>query len=106
MRLNHSKTRTSNASSINFSRTSQQIPLFSVWVTAGNKGFTQGGQLFRCIVTPNLHNLGSSKLIAAFVIRVPDMAFEPLPGDTMAGGGFPIFVPFGCMVQKHLTEGN
>jgi hypothetical protein len=34
------------------------------------------------------------------------MAFEPLPGDTMAGGGFPIFVPFGCMVQKHLTEGN
>ena len=70
------------------SRASEQIPLISVWVAAGNKGFTQDGKLFRRVVAPNLHNFGSSKLVASFVIRVPDMAFEPLPGDTVAPGGF------------------
>ena len=65
----------------------EQVPLISGWVTACNEGFTQGGKLFRCIVAPNLHNFGSSKLVASFVIRVPGMAFEPLPGDTVTGGG-------------------
>ena len=84
--LNHSKTRPSDPSSISSSRASEQIPLISVWVTAGNKGFAQGGKLFQCIVAPNLHNLGGSELVASFVIRVPDMAFEPLPGDMVARG--------------------
>ena len=86
--MNHSKSRPREASRINDSRASEQIPLISVWITAGNKGFMQGGKLLRCMVAPNLHNFGSSKLVASFVIRVPDMAFEPLPGDTVARGGF------------------
>lgn len=82
------QTRTSDASTINFSRASEQISLISVWVAAGNKDFTHGGKLFRCVAAPNLHNFGSSKLVASFVVRVPDMAFEPLPGETVPGGGF------------------
>ena len=80
----HSKTRTCDVSSTNVSRSSEQVPLISVWVIGGNKGFTQGGKPFRSIIAPNLHNFGSSKLVASFVIRVPGMAFEPLPGDTVA----------------------
>ena len=66
---------------------SEQIPLIPVWVTAGNKGLTQRGELFGRVVAPNLRNFSSSKLVAPFVIRVPDMAFEPLPGDTVVRGG-------------------
>jgi hypothetical protein len=73
---------------VQYARASQQVPLASIWITAGNKGFTQDGKPVRRMVTPDLHNLGSSKLVASFVIRVPSMAFEPLPGDTMAPGGF------------------
>jgi hypothetical protein len=86
--FDHSNTRTSDASGISFSRASEQIRLVSVWVAAGNKGFPQGGKLLRSVVASQLHNLGSSKLVASFVIRVADMASEPLPGDTVAGVGF------------------
>ena len=85
MRLNHSKSRISDASSLNFSRASEQIPLFSVWVTAGDKGFTQGGKLFRCAVAPNLHNFGSSKLIAWDEPLIPPKMPQPL-----AAGDAPI----------------
>jgi hypothetical protein len=67
---------------------SEQIPLVSAWGAAGNEGFMQGSELFRCIVAPILRNFGSSKFVASFVIWVPGMAFQPLPGDTVAGGGF------------------
>jgi hypothetical protein len=77
MCLNHSKTATSHASSISFSRASEQTPLISGWITAGNKGFTQAGKLSRCAGALNLHNFGSSKLVASFVIRVPGVAFGP-----------------------------
>ena len=56
---------------------SEQVPLVWVYVTAGNEGFTQGGKLY----------FGNSKLVAAFVVRVPNMALEPLPGDTVARAG-------------------
>src|SRR5208337_4188007 len=46
---NDGKSRASAASSIIFPRASEQIPLFSAWVTAGGEDFTQGGQLFWCV---------------------------------------------------------
>ncbi len=69
-------------------RSSEQVRLLAVWVAAGKEGFPQGGELFRCLVARNLCHFGSSKLVASFVIRVPDMAFEPLPGHVVAGAGF------------------
>ena len=64
---------------------SNQFALVPGWVSAGDKSFTEDGQLFRRIVATKLHNFRPRKLVASFVIRMPGMTFEPLPSNVMPG---------------------
>jgi len=59
----------------NCARPSEQVPLVWVRVTAGNEGFTQGSEVFRRIVAPNLHT--SAEMAACSSMRLLVVAGSP-----------------------------
>ena len=64
-----------------------RLPLAAARPSAGDKGITEGGQLLRRMMTANFHDFGAGKLIAMF-IWMSGVTLKPLPGNSIARGGF------------------
>ena len=64
---------------------SKKTPLISLRISTGHESVTEGGEFLRRIVSADFLYFGTCELISPFVIRVPSMAFKPLPIDAVAG---------------------
>ena len=55
---------------------------------SGFELFAKGGELVTCVSPSDLCRLGGGQLIAAFVVGVTGVTFEPAPLNAMPAGGF------------------
>jgi hypothetical protein len=63
----------------------EKAPLISLRVSTSHESFTEGGEFLRRIVSADFQYLGACEFITTFVIRVPSMAFKPLPTGGVPG---------------------
>ena len=61
----------------------EQLALARLRISTGDEGFAKFNQLFRRMMTADLHDFRARELITAFIVDMSHMTLKPLPGDLM-----------------------